>query len=228
MFGVWNKYWNCKWCLRVIALHSRTWTLREQLVSLYWCRARAVKWARNWKILKILDALSDLQEYQNYCQSRKLGNSQPRHTQKSHRPPQDFLRHPGVTCPGNEGGCFPSSLLCLIGRKALPCEIVLEFLKMSCLFVEMQCFSNTVFWPTERGSQWQVFPVDVLPFLRQWQWTFCGKLVLVLIGQITRDQHTKCWQGSFALHREHPKLPPAYCWWLARHSLSTEVTETSG
>ena len=36
-----------KWCLRVIALHSRTWTLRELIVSLHWCHARAVKWATN-------------------------------------------------------------------------------------------------------------------------------------------------------------------------------------
>ena len=83
-------------------------------------------------------------------------------------------------------GCFPSSWLCLIERKALPCEIVLEFLKMSCLFVEMQCFSNTVFAPTERSSLWQIFPVDALPFLWQWQCSFCGKLVLALIGQVTR------------------------------------------
>ena len=65
VWHVCNKLQKCplanKWCLRVIALHSRTWTLREQqLVSLHWCHARAVKWARNWKILKILDAPSDL------------------------------------------------------------------------------------------------------------------------------------------------------------------------
>ena len=43
-----------KWCLRVIALHSRTWTFREQLiVSLHWCRARAVKWATNIGIFRV-------------------------------------------------------------------------------------------------------------------------------------------------------------------------------
>ena len=63
-----------KWCLRVIALHSkRTWTLRELIVSLHWCRARAVKWARNWKILKILDAMSDLQQYQKLSLSQSSG-----------------------------------------------------------------------------------------------------------------------------------------------------------
>ena len=42
-----------KWCLRVIALHSRTWTLRELIVSLHWCRARAVKWATNTGIFRV-------------------------------------------------------------------------------------------------------------------------------------------------------------------------------
>ena len=77
-----------KWCLRVIALHSkRTWTLRELIVSLHWCRARAVKWARNWKILKILDALSDLQEYQklNLSQSSgQKGKPEPSERQNCH------------------------------------------------------------------------------------------------------------------------------------------------
>ena len=96
--------------------------------------------------------------------------------------------------PVMKRGCFPSSWLCLIERKALPCEIVLEFLKMSCLFVEMQCFSNTVFAPTERSSLWQIFPVDALPFLLQWQCSFCGKLVLALIGQVTRRVQSFPWR----------------------------------
>ena len=38
---------------------------RTAPIPSHWSCVRAVKWARNWKILKILDATSDFQEYQN-------------------------------------------------------------------------------------------------------------------------------------------------------------------
>ena len=41
-----------KWCLRVIALHSRTWVTEGLPIPSHWSHARAVKWARNWKNIK--------------------------------------------------------------------------------------------------------------------------------------------------------------------------------
>ena len=94
-------------------------------VSLYWCHARAVKWARNWKILKVLDPPSEPQNYQRDCQSCKIGNGWPRQTlRKSHHPiatSNQRLRGKDwtlrVTCLIKTRTSFPQKLHCHCHRK---------------------------------------------------------------------------------------------------------------
>ena len=65
VWHVCNKLQKCplanKWCLRVIALHSRTWVPEGPRLFLHTGAVQEL-WneQRNWKILKILDAPSDL------------------------------------------------------------------------------------------------------------------------------------------------------------------------
>ena len=214
----------------------------ENLVSLYWCRARAVKWARNWKILKVLDPPSEPQNYQRDCQSRKIGNGWPRQTlRKSHHPiatSNQRLRGKDwtlrVTCPIKARTSISAKTALplqqkgqSIHRENLPQRASLGWCK-DCIGKALHLHKET--WHFQKLQHY--LTEQCLSFNEAKPGWRKAPPLHYRDKSLRQTSHSTAFQPPTdaepsALLREHPSQVPAYSLRLARSSLPGNVTETT-
>ena len=196
-----------KWCLRVIAHHREPGHWENNLVLYLPCNSCEMS-----KKLENIKNIGRSEWPPGVSELLPIAHTSAKTHER--RAIALFLRHPRVTVP------VWRRVLTVKRRFASLEDCPVRYVGVFWgLFVELQGFSNTVFWPNERGSFSECLALSVtmaMNFLR-----------LKVLFWCWHGNHSPIRQMLAEILRPDPKLPPAYCWQRA-WSWSTEVTETSG